>query len=183
MLTKIVKDVLPYIAAGVMAISTVGCDETKTVKSQVLHEDGRVLALIYTPSRHDVQIRDRDGLDSDYQSADNTLDTKLGQNNYYGNNANKQTEFNAGDKHVTISEVPEKFGAVFQCTHGSFTITGSAEKYRALYDKLHENQPVDITYQEIYRETWSDKNENDIRDEGEVTRVITGYDFLDANSK
>ena len=82
---------------------------------------------------------------------------------------------------ISSNEVPEKYGVVFKCQHGTFTSQGSDERHKELYNKLQNNQGVDVTYKEIYRTTYDDidgDGKNDL-----VERVLTGFDFLDANPK
>ncbi|HLD55008.1 MAG TPA: hypothetical protein VJB35_01985 [Candidatus Nanoarchaeia archaeon] len=148
------------------AIGLTGCKEIKTEVSNVLHEDAIVITKIYTPSRHDTDIE---------LKAMNLMEEEEG----FGSvSMDYDGDFGIGignGLQISSSEVPEKYGVVFKCQHGTFTSQGSDERHKELYRKLQDNQGVDVTYKEIYRTTY---DKNDL-----VERVLTGFDFLDANPK
>lgn len=75
-------------------------------------------------------------------------------------------------------EVPERFGVAFKCKHGSFTSEGVDLRHKDLYNKFKEGDKVNISYKEIYRVTYKDKN-NDGKKEV-VERALIKLDFLDA---
>ena len=156
------------ILAGTIGLT--GCKEVKTESSNVLHEDAIVITKIYTPSRHDTDI-------------------ELKAMNLVGEGAGSISMDYDGDLgigiedglQISFSEVPEKYGVVFKCQHGTFTSQGSDERHKELYRKLQNNQEVDVTYKEIYRTTYDDIDGDGKRDL--VEKVLTGFDFLDANPK
>ena len=142
-----------------------GCKEIKREKSDVMHEPGKVIVATHSPSRHDIGIGKK--------MMDNPLG--LGSTDWQGREG-----YAVGDVVISHTEVPEKFGVVFQCQHGEFTIEGSKPKHKALYDKLKDWQGkmVDITYMEEYRVTYEDKDEDGTKEE--TSRVLIDLDFLDA---
>src|SRR3989339_741911 len=154
------------------AIGLTGCKEIKTEVSNVLHEDAIVITKIYTPSRHDTDIE---------LKAMNLMEEEEGVGSV---SMDYDGDFGIGignGLQISSSEVPEKYGVVFKCQHGTFTSQGSDERHKELYRKLQDNQGVDVTYKEIYRTTYDDidgDGKNDL-----VERVLTGFDFLDANPK
>lgn len=83
-----------------------GCKEVKKKKSEVLHEEAKVITAIYTPSRHDINISKK--------MMDNPFG--IGATDWQGRDG-----LAVGDIVISHSEVPENFGVLFQCQHGSFT--------------------------------------------------------------
>ncbi|HIG94074.1 MAG: hypothetical protein QT05_C0030G0012 [archaeon GW2011_AR13] len=167
---KIKQTLGTIILAGTIGIGLTGCKEVKKEISNVLHEDAIVITKIYTPSRHDTDI-------------------ELKAMNLVGEGAGSISMDYDGDLgigiedglQISFSEVPEKYGVVFKCQHGTFTSQGSDERHKELYRKLQNNQEVDVTYKEIYRTTYDDIDGDGKRDL--VEKVLTGFDFLDANPK
>ena len=143
---------LPYIATIGISLFT-ACKEVKTEISDVLHEDGKVVDLVYSPSNHGTGIG---------PTVDLTGDGGMGIA-------------------VTSVDIPEKYAVVFRCQHGKFIIEGTDEKYKNLWSRLEENQEVDITYRERYKITYDDID-NDGKKEPIEKRLIK-YDFLDAQPK
>jgi len=105
--------------------------------SDLLKEDAKVVCLIHTPSHHHSDI-------------------------------NVGINMDGGLTFTPISiNIPEKFGVVFECQHGKFTV------YREeLFDKLTLMQEVTISYKEIWRKQWTDNKVTEIR--------LIKYDFIDA---
>jgi hypothetical protein len=136
------------------------CQIPTTEYSEILHENASVVAKIFTPSRHDVNLE---------QSAFNT---GLHSQSWNGNTG---TYIGHGLQ-ITQNSVSEKFGILFRCQHGTFTSLGSDARHRALYEGLKEGQKVDVTYKEIYTAVYETKDGK--RDM--ISRTLTGFDFLDA---
>lgn len=151
-----------------LSLALAGCSDikTRTETSDILHEDAAVLSRIYTPSRHD------SGLD---MTAVNLSDN-IGVG--FGGGVGIRI---GGGLQISSTIIPERYGAVFQCQHGTFTSEGSDNRHRDLYNKLHEGQKVDVTYKEIYTATYKDVNGDGKEDL--VSRVLVNLDFLDANPK
>jgi len=138
------RGTLSYAISGMLALGTLtGCKEVKTETSKVLHENATVIARIYAPSRHDTEI----GLRAIGGKGAGSIGVDFGGN--IGIDI-------GGRLQISSSTVPEKYGAVFKCQHGTFTSQGSDKKHKSLYEKLQEGQEVDVTYQEIYRTTYKD---------------------------
>jgi hypothetical protein len=174
----------PYILAGGLVASTfTGCQTIQREYSNVLHEDAVVVTKIHTPSHHepDLQYKVMDVGDNLAITADGEVRYKAGDNFSIGTDGD--LGINIGNNFVlTSSDVPEQYGAVFRCKHGSFTSQGSDQRHKDLYNKLQENQKVDVTYREIYRATYG----KDVDKDGEkdlIERVLISYDFLNANPK
>ena len=159
------------ILAGTIGLT--GCKEVKTESSNVLHEDAIVITKIYTPSRHNIDIE---------LTAMNIMEEEEEGFGSISMDYNGDIGIGIGSGlQISSNEVPEKYGVVFKCQHGTFTSQGSDERHKELYNKLQNNQGVDVTYKEIYRTTYDDidgDGKNDL-----VERVLTGFDFLDANPK
>lgn len=156
----------PYIlSVGLASSLLTGCKQVKTEISDVLHEDATVVTRIYTPSTHEPSVYLRIGGSGGVSviGADGSVVTSM------------------DGLIFDSSEVPEKYGAVFRCQHGTFTSQGSDKRHEDLYNKLQEGQEVDITYKEIYRATYDDIDGDGKKDL--VERVLTGFDFLDAQPK
>ena len=149
-----------------LCVFVAGCKDVKIEKSKVLHEDAKVVTAIYTPSRHDVGIGKK--------MMDNPVG--FGATDWQG-----RSGFAVGDVVISHNEVPENFGILFQCQHGNFTSQGSDVRHKALYNKLKdwEGKMVDVTYMEIYRVTYEDKDKDGEKEE--VSRVLIDFDFLDAD--
>lgn len=158
------KTLASIIGAGLMLAA--GCKEIRIEESSVLHEDATVTEKIYSPSRHDPEL----GFTA----------VKMG-NSFgvdYGGNFGLSI---GGGLQISSSEVPENYGVVFRCKHGSFTSQGSDDRHKNLYNKLETNQLADVTYKEIYRATYEDIENS--RNHKLTSRVLTGFDFLDAQPK
>ncbi|MDD3487426.1 MAG: hypothetical protein PHF35_03560 [Candidatus Moranbacteria bacterium] len=138
----------------------VGCGpETKVEHSEVLHEDAVIIETVYTPSSHEPIIEPSFGGSGMIGFGPSGVGMRIGSG-----------------IQISSSEVPEQFAVVFRCQHGKFIV-----RKKAIYQKLkgHENQKVDVAYQEIYRDTYEEVN-----GVKKVTnRVLTGYHFIDATLK
>lgn len=138
-----------------MIILLFGCSSnTKTEYSEVLHEKAVVVTLIFSPSEHRTNITNT--------AFGNDDDDILGTD-WNGNMGLKISK----NYQLTSTTIPEKYGVVFQCQHGTFTVEGSQQKHNVLYKKLQGNvkDTVDILYKEEYLVTY---------DENDKTKVLTG---------
>ena len=100
-----------------LLFALVGCDTSVERKeSEMLHEHAKVVSLIYSPSNHDISLGKT--MMDDYTSP-------LGGVDYNGNKGIKLGNVNGEDIQLNISKIPEVYGAVFQCQHGTFTIQGN----------------------------------------------------------
>lgn len=141
----------------------IGCSNVKTEYSEVLHERAVVVTMIYSPSEHRTEITHTAfGNGSGFIGTD-----------WDGNAGIKISD----DYQLTSTTIPEKYGVVFQCQHGTFTVDGSDQKHRVLYQKLLKNvrDTVDVLYKEGYYVTYDDKDEKKV-----VKRELMNMDFIDA---
>ena len=145
-----------YLLALGLGISTIGCREIKKEYSDVLHEDGKVADVVYTPSRHGSGVSPQI---NDLLSDDGPT---------FG-------------IQVTNIDIPEVYAVVFKCQHGKFIIEGTTKRYRDLWEKLSEDQEVDITFRELYKSVYEDIDKDGQRDL--VSRTLIKYDFIDAQPK
>ena len=168
---KKVLVVLSIIALGFLASS---CG-TQREKSGNLHEKAIIVSMIYSPSIHETHLA-------------STAMKVGGKHGGLGVDYNGNEGMRIG-KHmqITSTTVPEQFGVVFQCQHGTFTIQGpgivndnTISKHKILYDKLngHIRDTVDVIYQEIYDVTY-DKDKTTGK-QVETSRVLVDMDFIDA---
>ena len=144
-----------------------GCIHTETEHSGVLHEQATIVTLIYSPSEHKTELTN---------TAYSTNNDDLIGTDWDGNTGIKISD----NYQITSTTIPEKYGVVFQCQHGTFTVEGSEQKHKVLYDKLRSNikDTVDVLYKEKYLVTYDDKDK-DGKDEV-VSRILQGLDFIDA---
>lgn len=144
-----------FIGASFLVLTGCSGRDIKIEKSSVLHEPAVVVDLIYIPSRH-------------------------------GSGTSPQIGFN-GDGELSLGleftsmNMPEKYGAVFKCQHGNFPVSGPDSSYQALWSKLSEGDSVDVSYQEIYRNTYEDSNGGGNKEL--ISSELVDYDFLDATKK
>jgi hypothetical protein len=79
-----------------------------------------------------------------------------------------------GDGNITITpvscSVPEQYAVVFRCQHGKFVI-----REKRIWEKCARDDEVDITYQELYNDTY------DRQTKKMVKREVYDYHFIDAN--
>lgn len=137
-----------------------GCQERARESSSVLHEDAVITEVVYTPSRHDLDLGltavKMGGLGMDF-SGDFGL--RIG-----------------GGLQISSTTIPEKFAVVFKCKHGKFIVTR-----KAVYEKLKgmDGKEVDVAYRENYMVTHD--TVNGVRKL--IDRVLTDYEFIDATVK
>jgi hypothetical protein len=146
------------------AILFASCKNTKTEVSQQLNEKAVIVVLIHSPSEHRLEVT---------QTAYN--------NGYMATDYSGNTGMKISDTHqLTSTTIPERFGVVFQCQHGTFTIEGDELKHNVLYQKLFKNvgDTVNIIYKEVYEVTY--EKDKKTGKEIEVNRVLYKLDFVDA---
>lgn len=154
------------ILISIMALMIAGCDDIRIEYSDTLHEKAVVVTLIYSPSQHNTELT-------------NTMYNVDGKDGMIGTDWNGNTGIRVGKNlQITSTTIPEKYGVVFQCQHGTFTIEGSDQKYKILHDKLANSirDTVDILYKEEFRVKYEDKNGQTV----ETSRTLNDMDFLDA---
>jgi hypothetical protein len=144
----------------VACLSLTGCQYQPEEYSLPLHEDAKVIAKIHSPSRHEndlkvtmIKIGDSFGIDSDGN---------------WGLNLGNGIQ-------ISDSEIPEKYGVLFECKHGRFTVEGSQNKQKDLYNRLQEKQEVEVTYREVYKTIREGTNI--------LSRTLKDFWFLDARPK
>ena len=131
-----------------------GCEKRgiyyENESSPVLHEQARVAQTVYVPA-------------SD------------GHGSTTGYNFGKGGGLTVSSVNIHI---PAKYAVVFECQHGKFIIEGGEDKYKTLWEKLKDNQTVDVEYKEIYEVKYSyEGNDNKTA----LEKNIIKYDFLNAN--
>ena len=156
------KNVL-FILIGLIFLTS-SCN-TKRVESGVLHEKAVIITAIYSPSEHHTSLGTT--MMKDYNNPIGGVDMN-------GNHGVVIGKMHGQTVQISESTIPEKYGIVFQCQHGTFTIEGSEQKHKILYDKLRGNinDTVDVLYKEIYQVT--------TKDDKEVERKLVDLDFIDA---
>ena len=152
-MSKIKNFMIKPILYSALALGTIGCSsrEEKTELSDVLHEDALVVETVYTHSRHDS-----------------------------GSSVGMDLDLNISF-HTTSINIPEKYAVVFKCQHGKFIVEGTDAEHKRLWEKLVEGQKVDVTYREIYKTIYNDKDGDGKKDL--VERILVNYDFLGAEPK
>lgn len=153
------------LAIGLLLATTAtgcNCADTRSEMSDIIHEDARVANRVFTPSRHDTELE---------FSAFNTGSFGV---SYSGNPG-----LHIGNNlQVSSVEVPEKYAVVFECQHGGFISQGSDLRHQSLYEKLKGVGVVDVTYRELFKATYQDLDKDGKKEL--TSRVLVGYDFLDA---
>lgn len=167
------KRVLLVLSVFVLGLFLTSCGPERE-RSGNLHEKAVIVSMIYSPSIHETKL----------------TSTAMGVGGKYGGMG---VDYNGNEgmrvgKHmqITSTTVPEQYGVVFQCQHGTFTIQGpgtindnTISKHKILYDKLngHIRDTVDVIYKEIYDVTYDkDKSGKKV----EISRVLVDLDFIDA---
>ena len=119
-----------------VTIALVGCKDTEVLTTGILKEKAVVVTLIYSPSEHNTELTQTAFHNGSMMGTD-----------YQGNQGIKV----GNGMQLTTTEIPAKYGAAFQCEHGTFTVEGSETKHRVLYDKLSREvgDTVTILYKEI----------------------------------
>ncbi len=140
------------LTAMLFGLSLMGFDprEYRTETSALLHEDALVTKRVYTSASHDVTFMP-------------TLDF----------------EGNVG-LDVNFDELPETYAVIFKCQHNvEFIIQGSENRYKTLYERLHEGDEVDVMYREVYKVVYDrSKAEKEF-----IEKRLVKYDFIDAEKK
>ena len=155
----------------VILLILTSCNGPKKEYSDVLKEQATIVNIIYTPSQHSTYLSET--MIDDHTNLMKGVDM----------NGNSGIKIGNGIQ-VSESNIPEKYGVVFQCQHGTFTIQGNNKegensKYKILYDKLKNNigDTVHVLYKEEYLVYYEkDKNRNKIISK----KVLNDLDFIDA---
>ena len=139
------------------------CEDVREESSNVMNEKATVVTLIYSPSEHHTDITPTAFSHGDLVGTD-----------YNGNSGIRLSK----NLQITSTTIPEKYGVVFQCQHGTITVEGSDQKYRILSQKLQGSigDTVSILYKEQYSVTY-EKKDGLTR---EIRRVLRKLDFVDA---
>ncbi|MBI2451807.1 hypothetical protein HYV50_01875 [Candidatus Pacearchaeota archaeon] len=134
-----------------------GCNApvTKVESSEILHEDAAVVDIVYTPSRH-------------------------GSGSGFGPTIDSGGNIGISFSDVSV-DIPEKYAVVFKCQHGKFVVQGTNQYYRDLWERFTEGQEVDVTYREVFRNTYQDIDKDGKKDL--IKRELIDYDFIDAQLK
>jgi hypothetical protein len=147
------KNLAKLLLLGTIGLGVLGCTKIKREYSEVMHEDGVVTDMNYTPG--------------------------------YINEWESNQTIQVGDIPVVVGTethrvwVPAKYRVKIEAENKKFRLGGSrAEK---VYNKLEENQKVDVSYQEVYRAFYKDIHNNNEKEL--VKRKLISYKFLDANPK
>lgn len=158
------------------------CTDVRTETSELKHETAVVVTMIYSPSEHKTEITRTAYNDINANSLldeDDNLGLSPIMNTGTDYNGNQGIKISKNHQ-ITSTTIPEKYGVVFQCQHGTFTIEGSEQKHRVLYHKLYNStrDTVDILYKEQYFVTYEEdkKTGKDV----ETKRVLNKLDFIDA---
>jgi hypothetical protein len=166
-----IKKILIILSIFTLGFFLISCGPVME-KSGNLHEKAIIVNMIYTPSRHDIYLGKT--IMKDYNNPLGGIDI----------NGNKGIIIGE-DMQISTSTIPEKYGVVFQCQHGTFTIQGDNKegeisKYKILYDKLwgHVGDTVNVIYQEIYHVYYKKNKETGKKEE--TKRVLVDLDFIDA---
>ncbi|TSC81694.1 MAG: hypothetical protein G01um101420_891 [Parcubacteria group bacterium Gr01-1014_20] len=133
-----------------LSLGLIACEDTRIEKSAVLSEKAVVVERVFTPSQHSLKF--------------------VNPNFDFGFEPGIQLSDNLS---IKSSEVPEKHATVFRCSHGKFII-----ERKSIYDRFDEGDTVVVTYQEICRSAYDDKDGDGEKEQ--LSSVIIGYDFLDA---
>ena len=142
------------VLALAVGLTTNGCEKRgiyhETETSPVLHEEARVAQTIYVPESR-------------------------------GHGSSSGWNFGEGGGYTVSSasiHTPAKYAVVFECQHGKFIIEGESQRYKTLWEKLKDNQIVDVEYKEVGEVKCEYKGNNN---RNVLERKIVKYDFLDAN--
>ena len=147
------------------------CGPTKEYSGD-MNEKAIIISMIYSPSVHETKIEP-------------TMAKMGGKYGGLGIGYSGEQGMRIGkNMQITESTIPEQFGVVFQCQHGTFTIQGpgviegQVSKYKVLYDKLngHRGDTVNVIYQEIYNVTYKKQDGKKVEDK----RVLVDLHFIDA---
>lgn len=150
------KKLLVVLSIFVLGFFLTSCGP-EVEKSGNLQEQAVIVNMIYTPSKHEMHLG---------KTMMNDYNNPLGGVDMNGNKGIVIGEMNGETVQISESTIPEKYGVVFQCQHGTFTIQGDnregeISKYKVLYDKLggHIGDTVNVIYQEVYH-VYYEKNDD-----------------------
>jgi hypothetical protein len=157
-----------YLFTILAALIVLTSCNTKREYTGTLHEKVVVVALIFNPSSHNTEITETmmDDYDSPFKGTD-----------INGNKGVKIGKIRGHDAQVTTTTIPARYGVVFQCQHGTFTVEGTEQKHQILYNKLYNSvrDTVDVLYRELYNVTYDKEVKTKI-----IKRELIDMDFLDA---
>jgi hypothetical protein len=165
---KVIFSLLAIELALFVILFTTGCSNTKRETSDVMHERAVIVTLIYSPSEHHTHLG---------TTMMDDFNNPLGGTDYNGDHGIKIGKIHGETVQISESNVPERYGVVFQCQHGTFTVEGSDTKHRVLYNKLYNNvhDTVDVLYKEIYLVTYDKDDKTKV-----VKKVLDDLKFIDA---
>lgn len=148
-------------------IALFSCTDVRTESSELLHEKAVIVTMIYSPSEHKTEIT---------KTASKSFNSDMTGTDWNGNEGVRISK----NHQITTTVIPEKYGVVFQCQHGTFTIEGSEQKHQVLYHKLYNSirDTVDILYKEQYLVTYEEDKAT--KKSVETKRVLNKLDFIDA---
>jgi hypothetical protein len=168
------KKLVLVLSVFMLGFFLISCGPTRE-QSGNLHEKAIIVNYIYSPSRHDTHIGTT--MMNDFNNPLGGIDMNGDRGIVIGKVAGQTIQ-------ISSSTVPEQYGVVFQCQHGTFTVQGpnnegQVSKYKILHDKLmgHMNDTVDVIYQEVYDVTYEKNKEGQ---KVETNRVLVDLDFIDA---
>ena len=141
---------LPLILA--LAFNKCNLPEERQEFSDILYEPAIVTEVAYSPSRH-------------------------GSGSGVGPTIDFDGNVGIAITHVSV-DVPEKYAVVFKCKHGKFISEGSDQRHKELWERFYERDSVTVSYKEIFKSVYQDKNDDGKKDL--VSRTLIAYDFLDA---
>ena len=76
-------------------------------------------------------------------------------------------------------DIPEKYGVVFECSHGNFVVHGNDQRHKELWQRMRKDSLVDVTYKEVYTVKFITENgERKI-----LEKKLKDYWFIDAQPK
>lgn len=131
------KKLIPFALAGLFFLSGCGTKEwteTRTELSNLMHGNGTVIEKVYNPKeekgkRKVIILKTRDNLE-----------------NILKGNGTKDSIIKS-----EIITLNERYSIILDWEFGSFVIQGSEKEYEKLFNKLKNNQKVDILYEEEYQ--------------------------------
>lgn len=150
--------ILVAVAVPVLSILLASCQGEVKEFSEVLREDAVIEDVIYTPPKREPKITPSIGGSGMIGFGPGGIGIRMGK-------------FQASE-----AMAPEKFTVVFGYRHGQFVIP-----LKEVYDRFngHKDKMVDLTYREVYRETYKTKDGQ----KRAVARELLKRDFLDATLK
>lgn len=165
------KKIFLVLSVFVLGLFSTSCGPERE-QSGNMQEKAVIVSMLYSPSEHHTTIEP-------------TMAKVGGKYGGMGIGYSGESGMRVGkNMQITESTIPEQFGVVFQCQHGTFTIQGPGNdggkftKYKILYDKLygHIGDTVNVIYNEIYNVTYEKQNGKKV----ETNRTLVDLHFVDA---